>query len=81
MQVMGEKGMLSLGNPPSSGLEFFDSRGCFTSPPQHSFPQRFREVRPPQLYVGNGSLLNLHTNKQDPETDFGAGNFSFENGW
>lgn len=44
VQVMGEKGMLSLGNPPSSGLEFFDSQGCSTSPPEHSFPQRFREV-------------------------------------
>lgn len=43
-QVMGEKGMLSLGNPPSSGLEFFDSGGCSTSPPEYSFPQRFREV-------------------------------------
>ena len=44
-QVMGEHGMLSLGNPPSSGLEFFDSTGCTTSPPEHSFPQRFREVQ------------------------------------
>ncbi|CAN0192198.1 unnamed protein product [Ectocarpus sp. 12 AP-2014] len=43
IEVMGEKGMLSLGNPPSSGLEFFDSTGCSTSPPEHSFPQRFRE--------------------------------------
>ena len=45
MQVMGEDGMLSLGNPPSSGLEAFDSTGCTTSPPEHSFPQRFREVQ------------------------------------
>lgn len=44
VQVMGEKGMLSLGNPPSSGLELLDSQGCSTSPPEHSFPQRFREV-------------------------------------
>lgn len=36
--------MLSLGNPASSGVEFFDSRGCATSPPDYSFPQRFREV-------------------------------------
>eukprot|EP00904_Undaria_pinnatifida_P003654 jgi/Undpi1/1328/HiC_scaffold_11.g04720.m1 len=44
IEVMGENGMLSLGNPPSSGLEFFDSSGCTTSPLQHSFPQRFREA-------------------------------------
>eukprot|EP00903_Cladosiphon_okamuranus_P013043 g12168.t1 len=44
IEVMGEKGMLSLGNPPSSGLELLDSQGCSTSPPEHSFPQRFREA-------------------------------------
>ncbi|CAN0086441.1 unnamed protein product [Ectocarpus sp. 13 AM-2016] len=50
IEVMGEKGMLSLGNPPSSGLEFFDSTGCSTSPPEHSFPQRFREVNTRALH-------------------------------
>lgn len=36
--------MLCLGNPPSSGLELYDSRGCATAPPDYSFPERFREV-------------------------------------
>lgn len=45
LQVMGDKGMISLGNPPRTGLEFLDSSGCSTSPPEHSFPERFREVR------------------------------------
>lgn len=51
---MGEKGMLSLGNPPSSGLEVYDERGLTLSPPDYSFPQRFRKVCRPAV---EGSLF------------------------
>lgn len=54
LQVMGEHGMLSLGNPPSSGLEIYNSTGCTASPPEYSFPQRFREVH----IICTGSNMN-----------------------
>ncbi|CAM9713557.1 unnamed protein product, partial [Sphacelaria rigidula] len=44
IEVMGEAGMLSIGNPRSSGLELYDRRGHTLSPPDYSFPQRFRKA-------------------------------------
>lgn len=46
---MGEKGMLSLGNPPNSGLQVHDKDGLALSPPDYSFPQRFRKVGRPAI--------------------------------
>ncbi|CAN0438721.1 unnamed protein product, partial [Discosporangium mesarthrocarpum] len=43
IEVVGEKGMLEVGNPSRHGLKFSSEQGRAGGKPDHSFPERYRE--------------------------------------
>ncbi|CAM9462040.1 unnamed protein product [Choristocarpus tenellus] len=44
IEVVGDKGMLEVLNPPRNSLKFSSEKGCTGGRPDHSFPERYRQA-------------------------------------